>query len=60
MWPEELKAIIDGLEDLPTDQGFLRGSTPFIFQEVIDLGMDLIKLEEKVGSGLHCITIYRW
>lgn len=38
MWPADIKAIEDKLKDLSTAHGFSRGSRPFIYQEVIDLG----------------------
>ena len=35
MWPQDLKAIFDRLDDLPTSAGFASGARPFIYQEVI-------------------------
>ncbi|XP_009978764.1 PREDICTED: pancreatic alpha-amylase-like, partial [Tauraco erythrolophus] len=37
MWPEDVKAILDKLNDLNTTW-FSAGTKPFIYQEVIDLG----------------------
>jgi alpha-amylase len=51
MWPGDLKAIFDSLNNLPTDQGFPSGARPFIFQEVIDNGGEPITAKEYVGHG---------
>ena len=45
MWPNDIKAIINALKDLPT-KWFPSGSKPFIFQEVIDYGGEPIKNSE--------------
>ena len=41
MWPEDLRLIYNGLNDLNTNHGFAPGSKAYIFQEVIDLGNEL-------------------
>lgn len=51
MWPGDLKAIFDGLNNLPTEKGFPAGTRPFIYTEVIDLGGEPIKGSEYVGLG---------
>jgi alpha-amylase len=51
MWPADMKAIFDQLNNLPTDQGFPAGSKPFVFQEVIDLGGEAITGDEYFGIG---------
>ena len=38
MWPGDLKAIVDRLDDLPTSAGFPSAARPFIYQEVIESG----------------------
>ncbi|XP_054493962.2 pancreatic alpha-amylase-like [Agelaius phoeniceus] len=50
MWPADVKAILDKLEDLNT-QWFPAGTKPFIYQEVIDLGGEPIKGSEYFGNG---------
>lgn len=42
MWPADLEAIYGQVDDLNTDFGFAAGSRPYIYQEVIDLGLFLI------------------
>lgn len=39
IWPQDLAVIFGRLNDLPTDQGFAAGAKPFIFQEIISLGI---------------------
>lgn len=51
MWPGDLKAIADRLNNLPTDKGFPAGARAFIYQEVIDLGGEPITGAEYVGIG---------
>ncbi|GAB1288038.1 Alpha-amylase 1 [Apodemus speciosus] len=50
MWPEDIKAILDKLNNLNT-QWFDEGSRPFIFQEVIDLGGEAVSSSEYFGNG---------
>lgn len=38
MYPEDLAKIYKAVKDLNTTFGFSKGSRPFIYQEVIDLG----------------------
>jgi hypothetical protein len=39
MWPGDLKAISDRLDNLPTAKGFPAGSRPYVYMEVIDQGI---------------------
>ncbi|ODM96628.1 Pancreatic alpha-amylase [Orchesella cincta] len=42
MWPADMKAILDKLDNLPVQHGFSANARPFIVQEVIDLGNEAI------------------
>jgi alpha-amylase len=42
MWPEDLKAIYGTLKGLNRTFGYRPEAKPFIFQEVIDLGMEAV------------------
>ena len=44
MWPADMKAILDRLDNLPTGQGFAAGARAFVYQEVIDFGKNLCLL----------------
>ena len=44
MWPSDMKAILDRLDNLPTGQGFTAGARAFVYQEVIDFGKNLSSL----------------
>ncbi|XP_055915749.1 alpha-amylase A-like [Eupeodes corollae] len=57
MWPRDMEVILNALDDLNTDQGFARGSRPFIFQEVIDNGGEKITREEYTHMG--AVTEFR-
>ncbi|XP_068945346.1 alpha-amylase 1B-like [Petaurus breviceps papuanus] len=50
MWPGDIKAILDKLNNLNT-HWFPEGSRPFIFQEVIDLGGEAVHSSEYFGNG---------
>jgi hypothetical protein len=50
--PQDIKAMLDRLRDLPIDQGFAPGSKLFVYQEVIDLNDEAIKATEYVDTGL--------
>ncbi|NXB74452.1 AMYP amylase, partial [Donacobius atricapilla] len=50
MWPADLRAVLDKLQDLNT-QWFPVGTRPFIYQEVIDLGGEPIKGSDYFGNG---------
>ncbi|CAO1441803.1 unnamed protein product [Diamesa hyperborea] len=52
MWPMDLANIYKRLNDLNTDFGFVEGSKPFIYQEVIDLGGEAISKTEYSGLGV--------
>ncbi|ROT77238.1 amylase I [Penaeus vannamei] len=51
MWPGDMKAIFDSLDDLSPDI-YGVGARPFIVQEVIDLGGEAISSEEYVGKDV--------
>jgi alpha-amylase len=51
MWPGDLKAIVDGLNDLPTSKGFPAGTKPLVYQEVIESASEPIKSAEYFGVG---------
>ncbi|XP_055842892.1 alpha-amylase 1-like [Episyrphus balteatus] len=57
MWPHDMEAILNSLDDLNTEQGFAPGSRPFIYQEVIDNGGEMITREEYTHLG--AITEFR-
>jgi len=42
MWPGDMQIIMSRLNDLNTDHGFAPGTRPFIAQEVIDLGKQIL------------------
>ncbi|XP_046884379.1 pancreatic alpha-amylase isoform X1 [Hypomesus transpacificus] len=50
MWPGDLSAVYGRLHNLNT-KWFAKGSRPFIFQEVIDLGGEPIKASEYFHLG---------
>ncbi|NXY27380.1 AMYP amylase, partial [Pomatorhinus ruficollis] len=50
MWPGDIRAFLDKLNDLNT-QWFPAGTKPFIYQEVIDLGGEPIKGSDYFGNG---------
>ncbi|KAM7318028.1 hypothetical protein ACRRTK_022765 [Alexandromys fortis] len=50
MWPGDIKAILDKLNNLNT-QWFSEGSRPLIYQEVIDLGGEAVTSSEYYGNG---------
>lgn len=51
MWPADLKQMYERTNDLSTAHGFKRGSRPFIYQEVIDLGGEGISSTEYTPLG---------
>nr|AYV99593.1 venom polypeptide [Dolopus genitalis] len=51
MWPEDLKAIYSRIKNLNTQHGFPANSKPFITQEVIDLGGEVISKFEYNSFG---------
>ncbi|XP_018575963.1 alpha-amylase-like isoform X2 [Anoplophora glabripennis] len=51
MWPSDLKIIFHRVNDLSTEHGFPKGSRPFFYQEVIDLGGEAVSKREYVGFG---------
>ncbi|KAM4721451.1 pancreatic alpha-amylase-like [Rhinophrynus dorsalis] len=50
MWPGDIKEIISRLNNLNTTW-FPNGTTPFIYQKVIDLGGEVISASEYVING---------
>ncbi|CAM4592374.1 unnamed protein product [Lepidochelys olivacea] len=50
MWPGDMTAFLDKLKNLTT-KWFSKGSRPFIYQEVIDLGGEPIKSSDYFGTG---------
>lgn len=58
MWPSDLKVIFSRLSNLSVEHGFARGSKPFIFQEVIDLGGEAISSKEYTDLG--AVTEFRY
>ena len=51
MWPADMEAIFDNLNDLSTEHGFAPGSRPFMFQEVIEQESEPIKGAEYFHLG---------
>ncbi|CAG9125505.1 unnamed protein product [Plutella xylostella] len=58
MWPGDLNAIYGRLHNLNTAHGFPHGARPYIYQEVIDLGGEVIRKEEY--SALAAVTEFRY
>lgn len=48
---KDIKAMLDGLNELPTDQGFPAGSKLYVYQEVIDQNDGAIKVDEYYDTG---------
>ena len=57
MWPGDLAVIFGKLKNLRSDT-FGSGVKPFIFQEVIDMGGEPIKMSEYFGTGRVTDFIY--
>lgn len=53
MWPEDLKAILSRVNNLNQEHGFAPNSRPFVYQEVIDMGM-LAQL--NISEDNSCIS----
>lgn len=51
MAPSDLRVIYGRLNSLSPDDGFIVGSRPFFFQEVIDLGNESVKRQEYTTLG---------
>ncbi|ODN02193.1 Pancreatic alpha-amylase [Orchesella cincta] len=51
MWPEDMKATLDRLNNLPTEHGFPAGARPLIYQEVIEGDSEPIKGNDYFGIG---------
>ncbi|XP_060526193.1 alpha-amylase-like [Cylas formicarius] len=51
MWPQDLEAIFSTLDDLNTEHNFAEGSRAFIYQEVVDTGVDAVSNTEYIDFG---------
>ncbi|XP_032674906.1 alpha-amylase-like [Odontomachus brunneus] len=51
MWPNDLKAIYDNLQDVNPTHGFRPNTRPYIYQEVIDYGNEAISKHEYTSLG---------
>lgn len=51
MWPNDLQAIYEQINNLNTEFGFAPNSRPYIFQEVIYHGNEPIKPSEYTSLG---------
>lgn len=51
MWPEDLKAIFERVDNLNTEHGFAPNSRAFVYQEVIDMGGEAVSYKEYLGVG---------
>ncbi|CAL8072293.1 unnamed protein product [Orchesella dallaii] len=58
MWPADMKAILDKLDNLSVQHGFTANARPFVVQEVIDLGNEAITGSEYFGNGR--VTEFRY
>uniref|UniRef100_A0ABM5G910 Alpha-amylase n=1 Tax=Pogona vitticeps TaxID=103695 RepID=A0ABM5G910_9SAUR len=50
IWPQDINAILSKVNNLNT-QWFTKGSRPFIYQEVIDLGGEAVQSSEYFRNG---------
>lgn len=51
MFPSDLRIIYGSLKPLSATNGFIAGTRPFIYQEVIDLGNESVKRQEYTTLG---------
>lgn len=58
MWPGDLRVIYDRLNNLNTNHGFPGGARPYIYQEVIDLGGEIISRDEY--TALAAVTEFKF
>lgn len=58
MWPGDLRVIYDRLHNLNTAHGFPSGARPYIYQEVIDLGGEVISRDEY--TPLAAVTEFKF
>jgi len=58
MWPGDLRVIYDRLHNLNTAHGFPSGARPYIYQEVIDLGGEVISRDEY--TSLAAVTEFKF
>ncbi|CAD7088898.1 unnamed protein product [Hermetia illucens] len=58
MWPRDLAVIYSRIKNLNTDFGYPPNSRPFIFQEVVDLGVEAISRDEYTDLGV--VTEFRF
>ena len=49
MWPADMKAILDRLDNLPTAHGFPQGARVFVYQEVQDFGNSSPPLATRIS-----------
>ncbi|KAJ2948964.1 hypothetical protein O0L34_g5903 [Tuta absoluta] len=58
MWPGDLRAIFDRLHNLNTEHGFPGGARPYIYQEVIDLGGEVVTRDEY--TAIAAVTEFKY
>ncbi|XP_050666679.1 alpha-amylase 4N-like isoform X4 [Leptidea sinapis] len=58
MWPGDLRVIYDRLRNLDPSHGFASGARPYIYQEVIDLGGEVISRDEY--TPLAAVTEFKF
>jgi alpha-amylase len=58
MWTEDLAVIYSRINNLNVHHGFAQGSRPFIFQEVIDYGGEVVSKYEY--NKLGAVTEFRY
>ncbi|XP_034951009.1 alpha-amylase 2-like [Chelonus insularis] len=58
MWPQDLHVIYSRLHDLNTEYGFRKGSRPYIYQEVIDMGGEGISKTEY--NSVAAVTEFKY
>lgn len=51
MEPEDLRIIYGSIKPLSSENGFVQGTKPFVFQEVIDMGNEAVKRQEYTAIG---------
>lgn len=51
MTPSDLRIIYGRIDPLSSDNGFIPGSRPFFFQEVIDMGNEAVRRQEYTTLG---------
>ncbi|XP_034249941.1 alpha-amylase B-like isoform X2 [Thrips palmi] len=52
MWPQDLKKIFERVHNLSEEHGFPANTRPFLYQEVIDMGIgEAVSYKEYLGIG---------